>query len=76
MDAQSDAVERALWVAIQRLEERLRVLERMRRSAGERGQHVSSRYFDEELERTGEALNTIRMLQSGIGRNGGTLQPG
>ncbi|MFB4268991.1 chemotaxis protein CheB [Nonomuraea sp. GTA35] len=76
MDAQSDAVERALWVAIQRLEERLRVLERMRRSAGERGQHVSSRYFDEELERTGEALNTIRMLQSGIGRNGDPLQPG
>ncbi|AQZ68115.1 Chemotaxis response regulator protein-glutamate methylesterase CheB [[Actinomadura] parvosata subsp. kistnae] len=73
INAQSDAVERALWVAIQRLEERLRVLERMRRSAEERGQELSLRYFHEEEERTSEALNTIRMLQSRIGRNGDTL---
>ncbi|MEV0827086.1 chemotaxis protein CheB [Nonomuraea rubra] len=73
MNAQSDAVERALWVAIQRLEERLRVLERMHRSAEERGQHLSLRYFDEELERTSEALSTIRMLQSSIGRDGDSL---
>ncbi|TYB59193.1 chemotaxis protein CheB [Nonomuraea sp. PA05] len=73
MSAQSDAVERALWVAIQRLEERLRVLERMRRSAEERGQHLSLRYFADEEERTSEALNTIRMLQSRIGGNGDTL---
>ncbi|GAA4914634.1 hypothetical protein HD597_010645 [Nonomuraea thailandensis] len=60
-------------MAIQRLEERLRVLQHMRRTAEERGRHLSMRYFDEEQERTSEALNTIRMLQSSIGRNGDTL---
>ncbi|MGP4098100.1 chemotaxis protein CheB [Nonomuraea sp. KM90] len=75
MNAQSDAVERALWVAIQRLEERIRVLERLRHSAGERGREHSLRYFHEEAERNLEALNTIRMLQSRIGRNGGTPLP-
>ncbi|WP_043615584.1 chemotaxis protein CheB [Nonomuraea candida] len=73
ISAQSDAVERALWVAIQRLEERLRVLDRMHRAAEERGQSVSMRYLHEEEERTRDALNTIRMLQSRIGRNGDTL---
>ncbi|MFC5825215.1 chemotaxis protein CheB [Nonomuraea insulae] len=76
MSAQSDAVERALWVAMQRLEERLGVLERMHRAAEDRGQQLSMRYFSEEAERTREALNTIRMLQSGIGRNGDTLLRG
>jgi two-component system chemotaxis response regulator CheB len=73
MTAQSEAVERALWVAIQRLEERLRVLDRMRRSAEERGQQLSTRYFNDEEERTREALGTIRTLQSRIGRTGDTL---
>lgn len=76
MDAQSDAVERALWVAVQRLEERLRVLDRMRRSAEERGQRLSSRYFGEEEDRTREALDTIRMLQTRIGSSGDSLLPG
>ncbi|MEV0619773.1 chemotaxis protein CheB [Nonomuraea sp. NPDC050404] len=70
INAQSDSVERALWVAIQRLEERLRVLDRMRQAAEGRGQNLSMRYFQEEEERTAEALNTIRMLQSRIGRTG------
>ncbi|SEG98271.1 two-component system, chemotaxis family, response regulator CheB [Nonomuraea solani] len=76
INAQSDAVERALWVAIQRLEERLRVLDRMRRSAEERGQRLSTHYFRDEEERTREALNTIRILQSSIGRNGDALLSG
>ncbi|MEV0379262.1 chemotaxis protein CheB [Nonomuraea sp. NPDC050643] len=76
MNAQADAVERALWMAIQRLEERLRVLDRMRRSAEERNQKVSTRHFRDEEERTRDALGTIRMLQSRIGRNGDTLLSG
>jgi two-component system chemotaxis response regulator CheB len=76
VSAQSDAVERALWVAIQRLEERLRVLDRLRRSAEERGQRLSTRYFHDEEEHTRDALNTIRALQSGIGRTGDTLLSG
>jgi two-component system chemotaxis response regulator CheB len=76
MDAQSDAVERALWVAVQRLEERLRVLDRMRRSAEDRAQSVSTRYFRDEETRTRDALETIRMLQSRIGRSGDSLLPG
>ncbi|SDJ34007.1 chemotaxis protein CheB [Nonomuraea jiangxiensis] len=76
IDAQSDSVERALWVAIQRLEERLRVLERMRRSAADRGQYLSSSYFQDEEQRTREAVETIRLLQSRIGRSGDTLLSG
>ncbi|MGW0802282.1 chemotaxis protein CheB [Nonomuraea sp. NPDC002799] len=76
MSAQSDAVERALWVAIQRLEERLRVLDRMRRYAEDREQRLSSQYFREEEQRTSEALETIRALQARIGRNDDTLLSG
>ncbi|MCK2213874.1 chemotaxis protein CheB [Actinomadura sp. ATCC 31491] len=68
LNAQSDAVERALWVAVQRLEERIRVLERMRSSAEDRRQTISAQYLREEEERTREALETLRTLQSRIGR--------
>ncbi|MEW9549895.1 chemotaxis protein CheB [Nonomuraea sp. NPDC050783] len=68
VDAQSNAVERALWVAVQRLEERVQMLQRMCRSAEERKQTLSLQYFREEEERTREALETLRALQSGIGR--------
>ncbi len=69
IDAQADAVERALWVTIQRLEDRLRLLDRMRHSAGDRGREIPARRFGEEAERTREALGTIRVLQSRIGRD-------
>ncbi|MFB9719671.1 chemotaxis protein CheB [Planobispora longispora] len=65
--SQAEAVERALWVAILRLEERLRVLERMIQDAERRGQTHSKRRFGEQAEEVGEALETMRMLQSRIG---------
>ncbi|MFC4118708.1 chemotaxis protein CheB [Nonomuraea zeae] len=73
VSAQADAVERALWVAVQRLEERLRVLGRMRRSAEKHRQKVTLHHLRDEEERTREALETIRTLQAGIGRSGDTL---
>ncbi|MFG1945979.1 chemotaxis protein CheB [Nonomuraea sp. NPDC048826] len=64
--AQTDAVERALWIAVQRLEERVRILSRMDRPHG--GIHYSRAYLREEAERTREALETIRRVQAGIGQ--------
>ncbi|GII05372.1 chemotaxis protein CheB [Planobispora takensis] len=68
-DGQAEAVERALWVAILRLEERLRVLNRMVEGAQRRGQQHSERHFREQAEQISEALETMRMLQSRIGRD-------
>ncbi|WP_219463897.1 chemotaxis protein CheB [Nonomuraea rhizosphaerae] len=73
IEAQSDAVEQALWVAIQRLEERVRMLERMLEQAGERGQRNTWARYHEEANRTREALRTIRGLQSRIGNDGDNL---
>ncbi|MFC4591575.1 chemotaxis protein CheB [Sphaerisporangium corydalis] len=64
--SQSEAVERALWVAILRLEERLRLLERMIRKAREQNRKYSFQRMVEEAEQTGQALETMRMLQSRI----------
>lgn len=63
---QSEAVERALWVAILRLEERLRLLERMIKRAEEQGRTYSSQHMAEEVEQTRDALRTMRILQSRI----------
>ncbi|MET9338704.1 chemotaxis protein CheB [Nonomuraea sp. NPDC003804] len=68
---QADAVERALWVAIQRLEERLRLLSRMGRAARERGHRVSVRRLGAEAEETRQALETIRTLQNRLGSGEG-----
>ncbi|WP_187281510.1 chemotaxis protein CheB [Nonomuraea sp. C10] len=64
--AQSDAVERALWIAIQRLDERVRILGRMARSAEERGGKHSHGFIRKEAARTREAVETIRMVQARI----------
>ncbi|MEU8268349.1 chemotaxis protein CheB [Sphaerisporangium sp. NPDC049002] len=69
----SESVERALWVAILRLEERLRLLERMIRRALEQGRKYSSEHMIEEVEQTKEALRTMRTLQSRIGEPGGDV---
>jgi two-component system chemotaxis response regulator CheB len=73
VDAQSEAVEQALWVAIQRLEERLKLLDRMTRWTEEGGQPITRARYQEETQRTREALKIIRMLQSRIGRDGDKL---
>ncbi|MFD2357505.1 chemotaxis protein CheB [Nonomuraea ferruginea] len=64
--AQSDAVERALWIAIQRLDERVRILGRMARSAEEHGGKHSHGFIRKEAARTREAVETIRMVQARI----------
>ncbi|GGS50541.1 chemotaxis protein CheB [Planobispora rosea] len=66
-DGQAVAVERALWVAILRLEERLRVLDRLTRNSERRGHTHSVQRFRDQAEEIGEALETMRMLQSRIG---------
>ncbi|GLX96918.1 chemotaxis protein CheB [Herbidospora sp. NBRC 101105] len=61
---QSDAVERALWVAVLRLEERGRLLQRMIRSAEDRGRRLSVVRLAEEADQTREALETMRIMQA------------
>jgi two-component system, chemotaxis family, protein-glutamate methylesterase/glutaminase len=74
VNGQTEAVERALWVAILRLEERVRVLDRMIDRAERRGQPHSARRFREQAEQIGEALGTMRMLQSHVGEADDLLQ--
>ncbi|WP_432922846.1 chemotaxis protein CheB [Microbispora sp. CA-135349] len=68
IDGQAEAVERAFWVAILRIEERLRLLTRMLGHAEERGQALVVRRLRQQTDRDREALETLRHLQSRIGR--------
>lgn len=67
-EGQGEAVERALWVAILRMEERLRVLGRMILTAEQQGRSASARQFRTEVHQTREAMVTLRSLQSQFGR--------
>ncbi|MBA2889861.1 chemotaxis protein CheB [Nonomuraea soli] len=67
IESQGESVERALWMAILRLEERARLLDRMVRSARDRGQNHTARRFEEDRDGTREALETLRALQQQIG---------
>ncbi|MFD0688240.1 chemotaxis protein CheB [Actinomadura fibrosa] len=62
LDGQADAVERALWVAALRLEERSRLTRRMAADAEERGHTRSARLFRASSAESEEALVTIRSL--------------
>ncbi|WP_157244948.1 chemotaxis protein CheB [Nonomuraea typhae] len=64
-------VERALWVAILRLEERQRLLERMIDSAAGRGHRVAVARLAEQARETREAGETIRALQATLEVEGG-----
>ncbi|MGI5156546.1 chemotaxis protein CheB [Microbispora sp. CA-102843] len=68
VDGQSEVVERAFWVAILRIEERLRLLTRMLADAEGRGQALVARRLRQQTERDRDALETLRHLQSQIGR--------
>ncbi|MEU4831190.1 chemotaxis protein CheB [Streptosporangium sp. NPDC023615] len=70
---QAEAVERALWTAILRLEERLRLLGRMVERAESKGRNHSSRRLRRDAEETGKALETMRMLQNRIDGTGDDL---
>ncbi|MFI6510016.1 chemotaxis protein CheB [Streptosporangium sp. NPDC050855] len=70
---QAEAVERALWTAILRLEERLRLLGRMVERAESRGRSHSSRRLRQDAEETERALVTMRMLQGRIDSAGDDL---
>ncbi|MDH2429472.1 chemotaxis protein CheB [Sphaerisporangium sp. TRM90804] len=74
-DGQAEAVERAFWVAILRLEERLRVTQRMIASFEQRGQNHSARRFREQADQDEEALATLRVLQTKIGVPGDDSPP-
>ncbi|MDA0632367.1 hypothetical protein OUY22_02990 [Nonomuraea sp. MCN248] len=71
VDAQADAMERALWAAVHRLEERVRILDRLERSAGKR----SRGDLLEEAARTRHVLDAIRTLQTRTGGGDGGLLP-
>lgn len=71
--SQAEAVERALWTATLRLEERLRMLERMLDRAEAQGRKHSSRRLLEDADQTRQALETMRMLQSRIDGTGDSL---
>ncbi|MGC5011517.1 chemotaxis protein CheB [Streptosporangium sp. DT93] len=70
---QAEAVERALWTVILRLEERLRLLDRMVKRAESGGRNHSSRRLRRDAEETGRALETMRMLQNSIDGAGDDL---
>ncbi|MBB5085307.1 chemotaxis protein CheB [Nonomuraea endophytica] len=67
VSSQADVVERALWVAILRLEERHRLLERMIGAAAGQGHRMSLARLAEQARETREALETIRALQATLG---------
>lgn len=67
IDGQAEAVERAFWVAILRLEERLRLVERMLHNAEERGQAVAARRLRRQVEQDRDAVETLRRLHSQVG---------
>ncbi|MEW9530192.1 chemotaxis protein CheB [Microbispora sp. NPDC049125] len=67
IDGQGAAVERAFWVAILRLEERLRLLERMVATAEGHGQVSTVRRFRQQMDQDREAMETLRGLQARIG---------
>ncbi|QXJ21848.1 chemotaxis protein CheB [Actinomadura graeca] len=62
LGGQDEAVERALWIAALRLEERVRLTERMAAAAEERGHLRSADVFRASSRESGEALATIRSL--------------
>ncbi|MEV0144793.1 MULTISPECIES: chemotaxis protein CheB [unclassified Nonomuraea] len=74
VSGQAEAVERALWIAILRLEERLRLLQRMIHTAEERGHRMSARRLVEEADETEEALRTIQGLQARVGTGEGLVE--
>ncbi|GAA3789776.1 chemotaxis protein CheB [Sphaerisporangium flaviroseum] len=69
IDGQGAAVERALGIASLRLEQRIRVMDRMLISAEQRGRASSVRWFREQGALDREALRTLRELQAKIGQS-------
>ncbi|MEV3923037.1 chemotaxis protein CheB [Actinomadura coerulea] len=74
LDGQADAVERALWVAVLRLEERVRMSERMAAGAEERGHRRSAEVFRASARESGEAVKTLRHLVEGAAPVGGEAE--
>ncbi|MFC4536977.1 chemotaxis protein CheB [Sphaerisporangium dianthi] len=76
VDGQSEAVERAFWVAILRLEERIRIMDRMVVSTEGKGQLNSARRLRERARQDKDALRTLRELQMKIKSVDGGLSSG
>jgi two-component system chemotaxis response regulator CheB len=70
IDGQAAGVERAFWIAILRLEERLRLMERMVENAERRGQTITLRRLRHQADQDREALVTLRALQGAVATNG------
>ncbi|MEO3814878.1 chemotaxis protein CheB [Sphaerisporangium sp. B11E5] len=78
VDGQAEAVERAFWVAILRLEERMRISRRMITGFEQRGQRASARRMYEQVRQDEEALVILRDLQTKIrsADEGSPIAPG
>lgn len=71
LDALGDDLERALWVALRSLEERIALLEVLAREQGDRDRHLSARQYLERADELRGPVKTIRdLLMSGL--NGGS----
>jgi two-component system chemotaxis response regulator CheB len=70
IDGQAAAVERAYWIAILRLEERLRLVDRMIDNAEQRGQTITARRLRRQADQDREALQTLRALQAAVAASG------
>jgi two-component system chemotaxis response regulator CheB len=62
LDGHSSALEQALWVAALRLDERVRLTQRMAEEAEKRGHPLSALQFRDAAREADEALATIRGL--------------
>ncbi|WP_202638573.1 chemotaxis protein CheB [Bailinhaonella thermotolerans] len=66
LEGQAGEVERALWVAIIRLQERSDLMTRMKDAAHGRGHGLSAARFEEAAREAREAARTIRTLIEGL----------
>ncbi|GAA4209570.1 chemotaxis protein CheB [Microbispora amethystogenes] len=67
IDGQGEAVERAFWVTILRLEERLRLMTRMLSTAQRHGQTMTARWLRRQVEQGRDTVKALRRLQSQSG---------
>lgn len=67
IDGQGEAVERAFWVTILRLEERQHLMTRMLSTAQRHGETVTARWLRRQVEQDRDTVKALRRLQSQSG---------
>lgn len=73
LEEQSDAVERAVWLAVRTLDERARLTGRLASQAAQRGQQFSARRFREAAREASEAAEQMRKVADGLTTAGSEL---